>query len=42
MLEDFEAIHSALLDAQKALLVLNGVELDALAGMKLPTKHLLI
>ena len=40
MLEDLEAIHSALLDAYKAVLALNGVDLDALAGMKLPTRHL--
>jgi hypothetical protein len=40
MLQDLEAIHSALLDAYKAILALNGVDLDALAGMRLPTRHL--
>lgn len=40
MLEDLKAIHSALLDAYKALLALSGVDLEVLAGMKVPTRHL--
>ena len=38
---DLEGIHSALLDAYKAVLTLGGVDLDALAKteMKLPTRH---
>ena|ERR1700674_5482205 len=41
MMEDLEGIHSALLDAYKAVLALGGVDLDALAKteMKLPTRH---
>jgi hypothetical protein len=40
MLQDLEAIHATLLDAYKALLILSGVDVDALAGMALPTGHL--
>lgn len=40
MLQDLETIHSALLHAYKAILALSGVDLDALAGMRLPTRHL--
>jgi hypothetical protein len=41
MMEDLEGIHSALLDAYKAVLALGGMDLDALAKteMKLPTRH---
>ena len=40
MLQDLEGIHSALLDAYKAVLALSGVDLDAASGMQLPTRHL--
>jgi hypothetical protein len=40
MLEDLKAIHSALLDAYKAVLALSGANLEVLAGMKVPTRHL--
>lgn len=40
MLEDLEAIHSAVFEAYKAILKLRGVDLDAMAGIKLPTRHL--
>ncbi len=40
MMEDLESIHSVLLEAIKALLVLGGVDVDAEAEMKLPTPHL--
>jgi hypothetical protein len=40
MLQDLETIHSALLDAYKAILALTGVDLDKLAGVNLPTRHL--
>jgi DNA primase len=40
MLQDLEAIHSALLDAYKTVLKLSGVDLDAVAGIELPTRHL--
>jgi hypothetical protein len=41
MMEDLEGIHSALLDAYKAVLALGAVDLDALANteMKLPARH---
>lgn len=40
MLQDLEEIHCALLDAYKALMTFRGVDLDALIGMRLPTRHL--
>jgi hypothetical protein len=44
MLKDLESIHAALLDAYKAVLLLNGIDLDALADeltdAALPTGHL--
>ena len=42
MLKDLEGIHSALLDAYKAVLALEGIDLDSLAETKieLPTRHL--
>src|SRR5215469_3698476 len=40
MLEDLEGIHSALLEAYKSVLDLSGVDLEALAGIKIPTRHL--
>jgi len=40
MLEDLEGIHSALLDAYKAVLALSGLDLDTFAELKLPTRHL--
>jgi hypothetical protein len=40
MLEDLETVHSALLDAYKAVLALGGVDLDEMAEMQLPTRHL--
>jgi hypothetical protein len=39
MMKDLESIHSVLLDAFKALLTLDGIDLDA-APEKLPTQHL--
>ncbi len=39
MLDDLEIIHSALLDAYKAVMLLNGIDLEALEGMQLPTRH---
>lgn len=41
MLQDLEGIHTALLDAYKALLLLDGIDLDAITELKnLPTSHL--
>lgn len=40
MLEDLGTIHSALLHAYKAVLALSGVDLDEMAEMQLPTRHL--
>ena len=41
MLQDLEAIHTALLDAYKAVLLLDGIDLDAVTDVgELPTKHL--
>jgi hypothetical protein len=40
MLKDLEAIHNLLLDAYKALLALHGIDVDALDGVGLPTRHL--
>jgi hypothetical protein len=41
MLEDLEGIHSALLDAYKAVLLLDGIDLDGMDGLDgLPTGHL--
>jgi len=40
MMEDLQSIHSALLDAYKAVLALTGVNLDALGAMVLPTRHM--
>ncbi len=42
MLEDLDAIHSVLLDAYKAILKLNGIDLDAMTGLQLPKRHLRI
>lgn len=42
MLEDLDAIHSALLDAYKLVLALCGIDLDAMADMPLPTRHVQI
>lgn len=39
MMEDLESIHSVLLDAYKPVLALRGIDLDALADMELPTRH---
>lgn len=39
MMEDLESFHSALLDAYKPVLALRGIDLDALADMELPTRH---
>jgi len=41
MLQDLETIHSGLLDAYKAILALNGVDLDSLPEV-CPTGHLAI
>lgn len=41
MLQDLETIHTALLDAYKAVLLLDGIDLDAMTDVgELPTKHL--
>jgi hypothetical protein len=40
MLEDLEVIHNTILEAYKALLVLEGADLEALASEPLPTRHL--
>jgi hypothetical protein len=40
MLEDLEHIHDQILDAYKALMLLNGVDLDNVAAFDLPTDHL--
>jgi hypothetical protein len=41
MLEDLEAIHSALLDAYKPLMALSGVDLENLPDeVPMPTRHL--
>ncbi len=41
MLQDLNGIHSALFDAYKAVLLLNGIDLDALSGTSsLPTGRL--
>ncbi len=40
MLQDLEAIHSALLDAYKAVMLLNGIDLEAEAPITLPIRRL--
>jgi hypothetical protein len=40
MLEDLEIVHSALLDAYKAVLSISGVDIDRMAEMQLPTRYL--
>lgn len=40
MLQDLESIHSSLLDAYKAVLKLGGTDLDSVATIELPTRHL--
>jgi len=40
MLEDLKGIHSALLEATQAVLALKWGDLEVLAGMKVPTRHL--
>jgi len=40
MLNDLETIHCTLLDAYKAVMLLGGVDLDAMVDMALPTVHL--
>ena len=41
MLEDLEGIHSALLVAYKAVLLLDGIDLDGMDGFgAVPTGHL--
>jgi hypothetical protein len=42
MLQDLEAIHSVLLNAYKAVMLLNGIDLDAVSEIELPTRHVLI
>ena len=39
MIADLEALHDVLLDAYKALLLMSGVDLDALSIEELPAKH---
>ncbi|QJR09225.1 hypothetical protein DSM104443_00262 [Usitatibacter rugosus] len=39
MLEDLESIHTTLLDAYKAVMLLSGVDLDSANGVNLPTTH---
>ena len=40
MLDDLESIHKTLLEAYKGVMLLSGVDLDKLATIKPPTKHL--
>jgi hypothetical protein len=40
MMGDLEAIHAALLDAYKAVMLLSGIDLDKLALDALPNRHL--
>jgi hypothetical protein len=40
MLADLETVHSALLDAYKAVLALSGLNVDEMAEMQPPTRHL--
>ena len=41
MIEDIESIHCTILEAYKAVLLLSGIDLDAMdANMDLPTRHL--
>jgi hypothetical protein len=40
MLEDLESIHTTLVDAYKAVMLVTGVDVDKLSMIKLPTKHL--
>lgn len=44
MMRDLDSIHDALLNAYKAVMLLSGVDLDALAGVEHigPTRHLKI
>ncbi len=43
MLRDLEGIHAALLDAYKAVLLLDGIDLDAMTELgDSPTRHLQI
>jgi hypothetical protein len=42
MLEDLEVIHSALLEAYKAILKLGGIDLDTMTHVVLPNRHLAI
>lgn len=39
MLEDLESIHTTLLDAYKAVMLLSGVDFDKLEMDELPTRH---
>ena len=39
MVQDLGAIHSALLDAYKAVLALDGIDLDSMGDVSLPTRH---
>jgi hypothetical protein len=40
MLQDLKAIHTALLDANKADMQLQGINTDSAGPMQLPTRHL--
>lgn len=40
MMQDLDGIHSALMDAYKAILALSGIDLDQLTLTTLPTRHL--
>jgi len=41
MLKDLESIHDTLLDAYKAVILLSGIDLDAVSREhKAPTRHL--
>jgi hypothetical protein len=40
MLTDLDAIHSTLLDAYKAIMLLRGINLDSMIKIPLPTRHL--
>ena len=39
MLQDLESIHSTVLDAYKAVMLLGGVDLDKAAAGDLPSSH---
>lgn len=42
MLDDLEAIHTTILDAYKAVMLLSGIDLDKAVADELPTRHITI